>query len=207
MSSRATDWDRYYQRTAVTARFSRPITIRRLLNAFQRYTKSKAVIVELGGANSCVYDAIATHMAPLEYHVVDNNQFGLRLLRERTGKSGLFLHCESVLQLGLELEADVVFSIGLIEHFDRTGTRKAVEAHFSLLKPGGIAIITFPTPTWLYRATRGLAEITGQWAFPDERPLQPSEVAAAAQPLGEILHEELIWPIFLTQTLMVIRKR
>jgi SAM-dependent methyltransferase len=207
MSFRATDWDRYYQGSAFTSRFTRPITTKRLLDAFERYSPQHPVIVELGGANSCVYDAIVERMQPAHYHVVDNNRLGLDLLRRRVGGAAVSLHCANVLQFDLKLQVDVVFSIGLIEHFDQAGTRQVIQAHFDLLKPGGIAIITFPTPTWLYRGTRGLAELTGQWAFPDERPLDPEEVAATARTFGEILHQEIIWPIFLTQTLMVIRKR
>jgi SAM-dependent methyltransferase len=206
MTSRATDWDRYYQASAFTSRFTRPITTKRLLSTFQRYSKPEPIIVELGGANSCVFDAVVGTMRPTEYHVVDNNRYGLDLLRQRVTRSGVFLHCASVLELDLTLQADVVFSIGLIEHFDEVGTRKAIHAHFRLLKSGGIAIITFPTPTFLYRATRGLAELTRQWAFHDERPLQPVEVVSAVQGQGEVLHRHLIWPIFLTQTIMVIRK-
>ncbi len=74
-----------------------------------------------------------------------------------------------VLRLGdLGFQADVVFSIGLIEHFDPAGTRQAIEAHFALLKPGGYAIISYPTPTWLYRAARTLTEAAGLWKFHDE---------------------------------------
>jgi hypothetical protein len=207
MTSRATDWDRYYQGSAFTSRFTRPITTKRLLDAFEKFSPPQPVIAELGGANSCVYDAISAKMRPTRYHVVDNNRFGLDLLRQRVNTDSVSLHCASVLQLNLQLQADVVFSIGLIEHFDKAGTKQAIQAHFDLLRPEGIAIITFPTPTWLYRGTRGLAELTGQWAFPDERPLQPVEVATTARSFGEILHQEIIWPIFLTQGLMVIRKR
>jgi 2-polyprenyl-3-methyl-5-hydroxy-6-metoxy-1,4-benzoquinol methylase len=66
--------------------------------------------------------------------------------------------------------ADVVFSVGLIEHFDQSGTNAMIRAHFKALKPAGCAIISFPTPTWLYRAAPRLAETLGLWKFPDERP-------------------------------------
>jgi cyclopropane fatty-acyl-phospholipid synthase-like methyltransferase len=74
---------------------------------------------------------------------------------------------------------DIVFSVGLIEHFAPAETARAVAAHFKYLRPGGTAIITFPTPTWLYRAVRGLAEATNNWIFQDERPLQLQEFERA----------------------------
>lgn len=207
MSPRATDWDRYYQRSAFTSRFTRPFTIKRLLAVFERYGESAPIIAELGGANSCIYTAIAERIRPAEYHVVDNNQYGLDLLRRRVQWPGLVFHRANVIGLDLAIEADIVFSIGLIEHFDVAGTREAVQAHFRLLKPGGIAVITFPTPTWLYRATRGFVDFAGMWAFPDERPLLTAEVAEAVRSGGDLLHEDVIWPILLTQGLTVFRKR
>jgi SAM-dependent methyltransferase len=110
-----------------------------------------------------------------------------------------------VLSLALETRADIVFSVGLIEHFDAPRTRQAVLAHFDVLRPGGVAIITFPTPTLLYRIARSLAEALGLWQFPDERPLQPPEVLAAARERGEVLFVKTLWPLILTQTLIVVR--
>ena len=63
--------------------------------------------------------------------------------------------------MDLGLKVDAVFSVGLIEHFDRSGTREAVLAHLRLLDDGGVAIISYPTPTLLYRAARSVTEV---WA-------------------------------------------
>ena len=113
---------------------------------------------------------------------------------------------DGVLKLDLPLAAEVVFSVGLIEHFDREGTRRAVDAHFALLKPGGIAVISFPTPTPLYRLARMAAELAGAWIFHDERPLRLDEVAAAAAPHARLLSHRILWPIVFTQCLAVWRK-
>jgi SAM-dependent methyltransferase len=207
VKSAATDWDRYYQTSPVTANYRAPSSTADLSAHSSGFTKPKPVIVELGGANSRVFDAILERIRPVEYHVVDNNRFGLDLLRKRVNRPNVRLHLADVQALGLAVQADVVFSLGLIEHFDSIGTRNAILAYFRLLKPGGIAIVTFPTPTWLYRATRGVAEVAGKWAFPDERPLRASEVIAVIQNQGQLLYQHLIWPIFLTQTLIVARKK
>jgi SAM-dependent methyltransferase len=202
----STDWDKYYKQSPAAARFTRPITTRTLIRALLRYSVQNPILAELGGAGSCVLDSVINAVHPLEYHVVDINQYGLDLLRPRATADHLFLHKEDVRYLTLDVEVDTVFSLGLIEHFDPEGTRRAIEAHFRILKRGGIAIISFPTPTYLYRATRGAAELLGKWIFHDERPLRTHEVAAAIAGVGTIVSEEIIWPIFLTQTLLVVRK-
>jgi len=199
----ATDWDRYYKSPAPAARFTRKYTGRVLTGALRRFGGNIEKLVELGGANSCFLETIRRAISPGEYHVIDTNAYGLSLLEGR----GVVAHQQSCLDLRLDLKADAVFSIGLIEHFDRAGTRKAVESHFALIKPGGCAVISYPTPTWLYRAARWVAEAAGWWQFPDERPLDREEVVEAARGLGVVEFEKILWPVVFTQRLMVFRKR
>ncbi len=103
-------------------------------------------------------------------------------------------------------QSDLVLSVGLIEHFDPKGTQKAVKTHFDLLKPGGLAVITFPTPTFLYRVARYCAEKLGLWIFHDERPLEFKEVVETVEKYGQLLEQKIIWPIVFTQGLIVCRK-
>jgi putative flippase GtrA len=211
-SERATDWDRYYKNVVPTARLTRKYTTANLVAAMKRYAapadgSTELSILEIGGANSCFLDAIVADVGCQRYDVVDTNAYGLSLLQQRIGRNDrVRLHQQSVLGLTLEMQADIVFSVGLIEHFDAPRTRQAVLAHFDVLRPGGVAIITFPTPTLLYRLTRGLAEALGVWQFPDERPLNPPEVLAAVRERGEVLLVKTMWPLILTQTFMVVRK-
>ena len=211
-TERATDWDRYYKNVVPTARLTRRYTTANLVNAMKRYAAPSAgqtglSILEIGGANSCFLDSIVAGVGCQRYDVVDTNAYGLSLLEQRVGHGDkVRLHQQSVLGLSLETQADIVFSVGLIEHFDAPRTRQAVLAHFDVLRPGGLAIITFPTPTLLYRIVRGLAEALGMWQFPDERPLQPREVLAAVRERGEVLLVKTMWPLILTQTFMVVRK-
>jgi SAM-dependent methyltransferase len=210
--SRATDWDRYYQSVPATAQLTRRYTTAALLDALRRYATpaspgSGLNIVEIGGANSCFLRAIMDGVRCASYEVVDTNQYGLDLLSKRLRPNDpVHLHNESVLSLTLERPADVVFSVGLVEHFDVARTREAVLAHFNVLRRGGVAIITFPTPTLLYRATRGAIEMAGMWKFHDERPLQPGEVIPTIRERGEVLQERILWPLMLTQYLVVARK-
>ena len=106
----------------------------------------------------------------------------------------------------LSEEVDVAFSVGLIEHFDTHGTRQAIESHFRILRPQGIAVIGFPTPTLLYRLARRASELAGMWAFPDERPLDLQEVVAAVGQRGRLLERTILWPTVFTQYLTVWQK-
>jgi SAM-dependent methyltransferase len=206
----ATDWDSYYKSVPPTARLTRKYTTRVLLSYLERYGSDGGKrVVEIGGANSCFIDAILTEFRPSSYDVVDTNEYGLSLLRQRfPGNTAVGLHRESVLALPPSIGgADVVFSVGLVEHFDPRGTARAVQAHLQAVRPGGLALITFPTPTWLYRAARGVLEALGLWKFPDERPLRPGEVRRVIESAGgTVLQERTLWPLVLTQHVMVARR-
>jgi SAM-dependent methyltransferase len=203
-----TNWDAYYAHPFVTATFTRRITTARLIDHMRRFLAAvNPKMVELGGANSCFVDALHDAFCPSEYAVVDNNKFGLSLLAQRCpNRPWLKIVEDDVLNSQKQAEADLVFSVGLVEHFDAVGTARAIAAHYRFARSGGVVIISFPTPTWLYRLTRTLAEILGLWKFPDERPLEIAEVRAAMCQHGEVLAQDIIWPIVLTQGLLIGRK-
>jgi putative flippase GtrA len=210
VAKRATDWDRYYTSVPFTARLTRRYSTAFLLDVIRRHAPpggGMISIAEIGGANSCFLDAIVSKVGCRSYDVIDTNRYGLSLLEQRAGNGSVVrLHEQSVLALSMDLEADLVFSVGLVEHFDPEETRRAVLAHFDILRPGGVAIITFPTPTLLYRATRRLIEAARMWNFPDERPLLPGEVVPAIRERGEVLQQKTLWPLILTQHAIVARK-
>jgi putative flippase GtrA len=206
----ATNWDQYYKRMPFLARFTRRYTERVLISALRRCSFSRnETILEIGGANSCFLNGLTRALRPRAYHVVDRNEYGLALLARRTaGQTGIVLHRGNVLAMeDLGLKPDIVFSVGLIEHFTPEDTRRAIQAHFDCLKEGGYALISFPTPTWLYRTVRCAAEALGLWQFPDERPLSPREVRRTANTFGKVIFEKTLWPLVLTQYLLVVQKR
>ena len=208
----ATDWSRYYKSVPATANLTRKYTTAVLVDAVGRFVKRRdsggVAIMELGGANSCFLDAIMTAARPSSYDVVDTNEYGLSLLAKRAPAGDVVrVHRQNVLDLSCDRQADLVFSVGLVEHFAPPETRKAVMAHFEPLQPGGIAMISFPTPTLLYRVSRKFIELVGMWKFPDERPLDPAEVLASVSECGDVLYQKTLWPLMLTQHFVVARKR
>jgi putative flippase GtrA len=212
-SPSATDWDSYYTSVPPTAKLTRRYTTATLLDAIRRHASPAAgetglSIVEIGGANSCFLDGILAAVPCARYDIVDTNRYGLELLEKRLGRNDTVrLHQQSVLAMSLGSQADVVFSVGLVEHFDPAGTRAAVLAHFDALRPGGTLILTFPTPTLLYRASRRLLEAAGMWKFHDERPLAAAEVTDAVRERGDVVYRKTLWPLILTQHIIVARKR
>jgi hypothetical protein len=161
-------------------------------------------VAEFGGGNSCFADAIVRRFLPRAYHVVDSNSLGLDLVRRRS-HSIFVCHAADVRDIHLPERADVVLSVGLIEHFDQAENAKVVAAHFDNAKPGGWVLISFPNPTWLYRASRASLEFAGLWRFPDERPLRREDVLATASRFGELAWERTLWPLLLTQHMMLFR--
>ncbi len=205
--ARATDWDAYYSRPFPAAHLTRAYTIAAVCRHIARLDLPPgANIVELGGGGSCIYDAVSRRFRPSRYHVVDSNALGLQRLRERAADDALSLEQADLRHWSPAPDGDLAISLGLIEHFDVAGTARIVAAHLDCLRPGGHAVIFFPTPTWLYRVVRGAAERFGQWAFHDERPLGLAEVRAALGERAEMVDTTMHWPPILTQRSVVARK-
>jgi phospholipid N-methyltransferase len=206
LSLAPTNWDAYYARPYRAASLTRKHTANVLVKLLRKHGGGS--ILEFGGANSCFIDRIMEEVRPIRYDVVDNNRLGLDLLKSRYPRDDrvAIIQGDVLSASAPERLYDIVFSVGLIEHFDAAGTARAVASHFKYLRAGGTAVITFPTPTWLYLVVRGLAEATGNWIFHDERPLQLPEFERAVAGLGEIESARILWPLVLTQYCVVIRK-
>lgn len=208
-----TDWDAYYAKRMKAASITRRFTIRRILDFISPFgvRLKNSQCLEFGGGDSCVYESLRREHEFLSYSVVDNNEIGLRLFTERakhfSNDGGIFgdvLNPEAV--KSRVPTAALCLSIGLIEHFNENQTRDAIRSHFICTQPGGLVLITYPTPTWLYRLTRATAELLGIWKFHDERPLSHDEVTAEVTKYGKILRHEIIWPILLTQGILICQK-
>lgn len=206
-----TDWDSYYEKPYKTSGFLKGIVTRRLLNVIKKYSPvEKGVsLLEFGGGNSCFYELFDRTFEPSGYYIVDNNQVGLNRFAERIGeRPNTHLMNRDILDTAGsgDIQCDIVFSIGLIEHFSPENTRKAILSHFKVLKRGGLLILGFPTPTFLYRITRKISEILGLWMFHDERPITIGEVLETVDGHGCVLEKKIIRAIFLTQAMVVIKK-
>jgi SAM-dependent methyltransferase len=208
-----TNWDAYYGQSNKASSITRDITTKKIAKIIEDiiFLDNKwhpENIIEIGGANSCFYEAMKNNFKPAQYLVIDNNQTGLDLLKSKVGDDGVLLvRNADILDNTISSEsADLVYSVGLIEHFDSTGTEKAIAAHFTLLKNGGYCIITFPTPTILYKLARKVSESLNLWLFWDERPLHFDEVINIASKYGDVLKTSINWAIIFTQGIIVVKK-
>jgi SAM-dependent methyltransferase len=205
----ATDWTEYYQRPGKFAFITRSYTTHALIGLLQQLLPGGVPwMVELGGGNSCLFPKLPRQLGCRRYTVIDNNDLGLKLFLSKAAGQGIEVEGVAADLVGatLDLAADAVISIGLIEHFPPAERARAIDAHFQCLRPGGVAVILFPTPTWLYRAARWASEAMGTWDFWDETPLRPEEVINAIGPGMQLLDRRIHWPQVFTQCSLVFRK-
>jgi len=98
---------------------------------------------------------------------------------------------ESLLADALNLPAsllggfDVAMSFGLAEHFEADDRTRIIKAHFDLLRPGGLAVITVPNRhCWPYRMWKARRELTGKWHFGMEIPYSRAEISRICLEIG-----------------------
>jgi putative flippase GtrA len=203
----STDWDQYYKTAPKTTVVTRKFTERILINLMEKYRPENIKqICEFGGGNSTFFPIVRASFPNTMYAVVDNNQLGLNLFLENN-QDDPFIQgfVDDILSPTNRIPtADIVYSVGLIEHFSPEDTKRAIKEHFNVCRPGGIVILTFPTPTWLYQAARSIADFLGLWHFHDERPLSFKEVIEIAKEFGEVKESLINWPIVFTQGVILV---
>lgn len=203
-----TDWDSYYANPFPATRFTRSVIRRKLLQIIQthRPPSSPFSVLEFGAGNSIFAEALLSERELGHYLAVDTCESALDSLRKRFPDDPRLSIRTADVRTPYPETADVVFSVGLIEHFSPEDTARAIETHLSAATPGGLVLLFFPTPRFPYPATRKLAEWLGLWRFPDERPLPESEVRAGTSAAATILERGLLRRIFLTQGFLALRK-
>lgn len=106
-------------------------------------TKGDRRILEIGcaGGKQLVYFNKEFGYEP---YGIDYSEEGCKVARENLRSQNICgqVICEDVLNTSLNKEFDIVYSMGLIEHF--FNPEKIIDKHIELLKPGGILIITVP---------------------------------------------------------------
>ena len=206
-----TDWEEYYKDRQTGFNISiitRKISEKKLIKNINKFANKKDSIYELGGADSSFYLGFRKSFPNINFGIVDFSEIGCKLFEQKYGSELTKSFNKDILKTDLSTleKADVVMSVGMIEHFLENDTAKCIEQHFNLTQKDGLVIITYPTPTWLYRLIRKSAEILKIWRFHDERPLMFKEVDATASKYGTCLSKKINWAIGLTQEIVVYRK-
>ena len=202
-----TDWETYYRERSGWSSPTRKITQRLLLSLMESAgSKKPNSICEFGGGDSCFHEAIREKYPESHYLILDKSAVGIEKFKARCNNPLTKALEIDIFTAQLEPSSDIVFSVGLIEHFSEQETSQMIKKHFEAAKVGGLVIITYPTPTLLYRFIRGAAELLGVWKFHDERPLGREEVDREISKYGIIVENRLNWKIGLTQQIVVAKK-
>jgi 2-polyprenyl-3-methyl-5-hydroxy-6-metoxy-1,4-benzoquinol methylase len=126
------------------------IATRNMQRLLRPHVRPGMRVVELGCAPGKILAWVAAVLGA-ETSGLDYSERGIawsKTLFEKLGIPG-DLRCEDVFNTSLPPASyDVVYSSGLIEHFD--DPRDIVWAHFALVKPGGKAIIAIPDYGGIY---------------------------------------------------------
>ena len=126
------------------------VTTRNIQRLLRRHVRPGMRVLELGCAPGKILAWVAAVLGA-EASGLDYSERGIawsKTLFEKLGLPG-DLRCEDVFKTTLPAGSyDVVYSSGLIEHFD--DPRDIVRAHVALVKPGGKAIIAIPDYGGIY---------------------------------------------------------
>lgn len=199
-----TDWNSYYSERNNNLSPTRKITAKIITTIIPQNKYN--LITEFGGGDSCFYKFFRNKYYDCKYRIVDSSKVGVEKFLNKNKGDNIDAICDDLFITSFNEDSDLVYSIGLIEHFDRDGTKKCIEKHFQSAKKGGIVLISYPTPTFLYRLTRKISEIFHLWRFFDERPLKFDEVNKTASLYGKLISRKMNWKICLTQEVLVYRK-
>ena len=110
---KATDWTRYYQRTPRYTSIARSISAHKVVSLLASHIgKREIAVCELGGGNSCFVESVYSHLDVKSYHVVDLNEFGLNLLKEKSISGLTFERGDVLAPYADDQRYDVVYSVG-----------------------------------------------------------------------------------------------
>lgn len=211
-----TDWTAYYgKRRSRLSSYTQQFTLERILDAVDRYLgkeeKRGLEILELGGGGSCFAKNLCGMRNVAAYDIVDSNALAVRLFHEMEVPAG---RCRGIRRdlLGqpaggeLSCRYDFVYSAGLVEHFRGKDIETMIGRHYECCRPGGVVMVTFPTPTRKYKAVRRCMEAVGAWQFYDERPIAYEEVGHVFEKYGTVLEHSVNKKLPLSQMVVVSRK-
>ena len=143
--------------------------------------------VELGSGRGDLSVLLAQGGA--EVTLLDASPVALGQARSRFQRHGLAALFEQVVIIaGIESKDgrfDVALSSGVIEHFAGDERTRAVEVHHSVLRPGGLVIISVPHAWCIpYRVWKLYLETRGWWPYGMERPYSRRELVRRARAAG-----------------------
>lgn len=208
----ATDWTKYYSsKKSWFSTYTQQFTLKCILECIRKYLDcGKIDIMELGGGNSCFAADICKSVRAGKYDIADNNELAVQLFEEQTllaeQHKGILIDLSKEISYEEKEKYDFVYSVGLIEHFRGGDIKNVIDKHFDYAKPGGVVLVSFPTPTLKYGITRKLMEWVHVWRFFDEIPLRWENVKGYFESNGDVKENYINRKLLLTQMLVIVRK-
>ena len=207
-TARKTDWNEYHRRPFPASRLTHRVMAKELTKYVESHLdgRKNPSVLGIGGGNSCFLPSLLERFPIRRYTIIDNCQLGIDLAEQRYGS----VYGERVVAIAANIfdqpacgKFDLVYSVGLLEHFETPQIRKLIQIHSSYLKRDALLMISVPTPTVLYRVTRFFAEFCGKWKFPDEVPVRKQELLRLLEDCGlRVLRSKIVWGQILTQLLV-----
>ena len=165
-------------------------------------------ILEFGGGNSCFAEEFREKLSISRYDVADNCKVALDKLKNSVlvDKAWDFDLCENIERLEMPQKYNLVYSVGLVEHFSENERKRVIQNHFECCEDGGVVLITAPTPTVKYRIIRKIMELIKVWQFWDEYPIRLEKLTDEMKIYGEIIDSGINRKLPLTQAVVMCRK-
>ncbi len=146
-------WEVYWEAKPGNKGKKTNLLIREILRVFDRELPdtSGLTILEVGGANGEYLLYLTCHFGYKAYSL-DYSRAGNEQTLETFARAGVPVEVferDLFADNGDLPKFDIVFSLGLIEHFDEP--LKVVAKHLDLLKPGGILLLGVPNYSGIYK--------------------------------------------------------
>jgi SAM-dependent methyltransferase len=122
--------------------------------------------------------------------LIDNNDLVLSKARKRFDTHGFLakaINFDFLKDLPEEFckQYDISISLGVAEHFQYDERIEVFRKHFTVLRPGGITVISVPNRlSWPYRYWKWNLERQEKWIYGFEKPFSPRELHQFAKAVG-----------------------
>lgn len=128
------------------------------IRLFGKHLRPEMSVLEIGCAPG-KYLALLAHRFDVRVYGLDYSESGVRCAQRLFASLGVSgeVRCEDLFSNSFPAEHfDVVFSRGVIEHFD--DPRSVVAEHLRLVKPSGMAIMTVPNYGGIYGSLQRICD-------------------------------------------------
>ena len=207
-----TDWNKYWDNpdAFILKYFFHRHQFKALADLLKNINfKDPIEILEFGSGSGAEAKWLCQRFKVKKITCIDSNDNMLNLSRKILAN----VQCEvDLLNLDFfnyesDKQYDIVYSGGVIEHFEPEKRYELLKKHCSATRPDGFCLLYFPTPTKSYWFFRKIYEILGIWIFTDEVPLEADVVIEEMKSLNfNAIKSNIFWKHFLTEAGIIFKR-